>query len=94
VLAEAQAEADKRLRKAEAERREKEAARIERERIEQQQKRKEEEEKRKAADRKHRGAIHSKVRQALVDAGIPKNYATEVVKLIASEKIEYAKITY
>ncbi|MEN3759364.1 hypothetical protein [Aeromonas veronii] len=70
------------------------AAEQERQRIENEQRLKAEEDARRAADRAHRGRINSAIVMNLMGMGLSEDFATNLVKHIASNKIEHLSINY
>ncbi|QHC08929.1 hypothetical protein GRF56_16760 [Aeromonas veronii] len=70
------------------------AAEQERLRIENEQRLKAEEDARRAADRAHRGRINSAIVMDLMGMGLSEDFATNLVRHIASNKIEHLSINY
>lgn len=70
------------------------AAEQERQRIENEQRLKAEEDARRAADRAHRGRINSAIVMDLMGMGLSEDFATNLVRHIASNKIEHLSINY
>ncbi|WP_219305754.1 hypothetical protein [Aeromonas hydrophila] len=70
------------------------AAEQERRRIENEQRLKAEEDARRAADRTHRGRINSAILMDLMGLGIEEEKAINLIKHIASNKIEHLSINY
>lgn len=70
------------------------AAEQERQRIENEQRLKAEEDARRAADRAHRGRINSAIVMDLMGIGLSEDFATNLVRHIASNKIEHLSINY
>lgn len=66
----------------------------ERQRIENEQRLKAEEDARRAADRAHRGRINSAIVMDLMGMGLSEDFATNLVRHIASNKIEHLSINY
>ncbi|MBL0489571.1 hypothetical protein [Aeromonas veronii] len=70
------------------------AAEQERQRIENEQRLKAEEDARRAADRAHRGRINSAIVMDFMGMGLSEDFATNLVRHIASNKIEHLSINY
>lgn len=70
------------------------AAEQERQRIENEQRLKAEEDARRAADRAHRGRINSSIVMDLMGMGLSEDFAVNLVKHIASNKIDHLSINY
>ncbi|MFA7819345.1 hypothetical protein [Aeromonas dhakensis] len=70
------------------------AAEQERQRIENEQRLKAEEDARRAADRAHRGRINSAILMDLMGLGIEEEKAINLIKHIASNKIDHLTINY
>lgn len=70
------------------------AAEQERQRIEHEQRLKAEEDARRAADRAHRDRINSAIVMDLMGLGLSEDFAMNLVKHIASNKIEHLSINY
>lgn len=70
------------------------AAELERQRIELEQTRKQQEEHRRAADVEHRRTIHNAILMDLIGMGIEEEKAINLIKHIASNKIDHLVINY
>ena len=70
------------------------AAEQERQRIEQEQARKQQEDERRAADMEHRRTINNAILMDLMGLGIDEGKAINLIKHIASNKIEHLSINY
>ncbi|CAD7536539.1 hypothetical protein KGEDBEEJ_02277 [Aeromonas hydrophila] len=70
------------------------AAKQERQRIEQEQARRQQEDERRAADMEHRRTIDNAILMDLMSLGIEEDRAINLIKHIASNKIEHLTISY
>lgn len=70
------------------------AAEQERQRIEQEQARKQQEDERRAADMEHRRTVNNAILMDLMGLGIDEGKAINLIKHIASNKIDYLTINY